>query len=350
MAWTTPEFTRDEINNAGMQLASDPRQLSPRQFDILTNFRASHGFPLNTIQMRLRGKAHQIDENAVVNQRLKRRQSIASKLRLMGSLKLSKMQDIGGCRAVVQSAERVDRLVALYKAGWARHTLIKENDYVQEPKESGYRSIHLVYAYHSDRSPVFNGTRVEIQFRSELQHIWAMAVETVGKMSGHSLKSGRGDPNHLRFFELMSSAFAIAEDKPTVPGTSTSIDELTSEMRHINDQVKIFEAVQLYTVAANAINRSGPDIDNVLFLIDLNTESHELDVKPFYRHDYTSMRQQHENAIEEYRRLEQRHFDNTNHDVVLVSAEDINTLKLAYPSYFGDMDRFISMTKTILTL
>jgi ppGpp synthetase/RelA/SpoT-type nucleotidyltranferase len=33
-----------------------------------------------------------------------------------------------------------------------RHQLIKEDDYIQRPKDSGYRSIHLVYEYRSDRT------------------------------------------------------------------------------------------------------------------------------------------------------------------------------------------------------
>lgn len=347
MAWTVPHYAPSEIDSAGKQLASNPRALSTQQFDILNNFRASHGFPLNTLQMRLRGRAHQIDRDAVVNQRIKRRQSIAAKLGKMGSLKLSKMQDVGGCRAVVQTAEQVDRLVALYKTGWARHTLTKENNYIMQPKASGYRSIHLVYTYHSDRSPVFNGTRVEIQFRSHLQHIWAMAVETVGKMTGHSLKSGLGAPDHLRFFELMSSYFAILEDKPTVPNTPSSIDELKDLIRCINNQVKIVETVELYTVVANIIGRSGPGLVDSLFLIDLNTKSSQLDGKSFFRRDYSSMREQHEAAFEEYRRLEHKYSEDMNHDIVLVSAKDINTLRLAYPSYFGDMSTFIDLVRNL---
>ena len=348
MAWTEPKYSSTEIDNAGKQLASDPGDLSSHQFDILNNFRASHGFPLNTLQMRLRYHAHEIDSEAVVNQRLKRRQSITAKLGKMESLKLSKMQDIGGCRAVVQTVEDVDRLVAEFKIGRARHKLLKENDYVQKPKSSGYRSRHLVYAYESDRNPTFNGTRIEIQFRSQLQHIWAMAVETVGKMVGQQLKSGSGDSDYLRFFKLMSSWFSVEEGRPGVPHTPTSTDEIKLEMRKIDERVRVIETVRLYTVAVDAIVGVPSEISDGLFLIDLNTANRELNGRSFLRRDYSSTVQQHEEAFEAYRKLEQEYLEDTNRDVVLVSAEDVKSLQLAYPSYFGDMARFISWARRIL--
>ena len=348
MAWTEPQYSNREIDSTGRQLASDPVGLTLPQFNILSNFRASHGFPLNTLQMRLRYIAHEIDDEAVVNQRLKRRQSIMAKLGKMTSLRLSKMQDIGGCRAVVSSVDQVDKLATIFKSGRARHHLIKENDYVAEPKQSGYRSLHLVYAYQSDKKSTYNGMKIEIQLRSELQHIWAMAVETVGKITDQSLKSGLGDNRFLRFFALMSSWFAIHEDRPTVSQTPASLHEIESEMRRIDGQIKIVESVQSYTIAASAIDNIAPRLSEGLFLIDLDIENRRLDAKPFLLEDYSSRVQQHERAFEEYRLLEHTHRDDVNRDVVLVSAEDVRSLKLAYPSYFGDMVKFVFWGKRIL--
>src|SRR5439155_14406089 len=95
------------------------------------------------------------------------------------------MQDICGSRAVVRSARRVQELVRLYKESRdLRHERVDEDDYIEKPKGSGYRSVHLIYRYTSDRSKTYNGLKIEMQFRSALQHAWATAVETVDTFQG----------------------------------------------------------------------------------------------------------------------------------------------------------------------
>ena len=43
---------------------------------------------------------------------------------------------------------------------------------------SGYRGVHLIYRYNSDRKTEYNTLLIEMQLRSQLQHAWATAVET----------------------------------------------------------------------------------------------------------------------------------------------------------------------------
>src|SRR5690348_9890038 len=104
-------------------------------------------------------------------------------------MKLSQMQDIGGCRAVVASLSDVSRLVKHYKASDMKHKLLNEDDYITAPRKSGYRSYHLIYRYFSDKKSSHNGLRIEVQIRSQLQHAWATAVETVGTFIRQALKS-----------------------------------------------------------------------------------------------------------------------------------------------------------------
>src|SRR4051812_46820847 len=85
------------------------------QYDLVNNWRAAHSFPLNTIQTNLRYRARKVDANRmVVTQRLKRLASIRSKLERRPSMRLSQMQDIGGCRAVVSDVISVRRLADMY--------------------------------------------------------------------------------------------------------------------------------------------------------------------------------------------------------------------------------------------
>src|ERR1700730_2334177 len=167
MPWSLPEHSREEVNRAARNLiktldefTSDPEPgkvsgfLADKwlgSFDVVGNWRTSHSWPLNTFKLWLLTKAKQVDEHTLVAQRLKRLSSIMQKLRRFPNMKLSQMQDIAGCRAILGSVASVYDLVALYKKSDIKHKLVHEDDYISAPKESGYRGVHLVYAYNSDK-------------------------------------------------------------------------------------------------------------------------------------------------------------------------------------------------------
>ena len=144
---------------------------------------------------------------------------------------LSQMQDIGGCRAIVSTVDQVRALCKLYAASEMKHKLHHTDDYLNNPKESGYRGVHLIYRYHSDRKTEYNTLLIEMQLRSQLQHAWATAVETVGAFMQQALKSSLGEKEWLRFFALMGTAIAVRENRPPVPQTPGKYSELVKELR-----------------------------------------------------------------------------------------------------------------------
>jgi ppGpp synthetase/RelA/SpoT-type nucleotidyltranferase len=75
------------------------------------------------------------------------------------------------------------------------------DDYILSPKNSGYRSVHLLYKYNSDKKApsIYNGLFIEVKIRSRLQHAWATAVETVVTFLQQALKSSQGEEEWLRF-------------------------------------------------------------------------------------------------------------------------------------------------------
>ena len=133
---------------------------------------------MHALLMMLRKKATDIDTNAVVVQRHKRAPSIIGKLTRFPKMELSRMQDIGGCRAIVSSVRDVQRLNKHIQTSRTRNELHREYDYIAEPKESGYRGIHLTYKYNGEKTE-YNGYFVEVQLRSKVQHAWATTVEIV---------------------------------------------------------------------------------------------------------------------------------------------------------------------------
>ena len=131
MAWSEPEHSLGDVDHAGDILIDDaaPQDDWDYALEVVNNWRSAHSFPLNTFQMRLRANAGTVDPRSLVAQRIKRFSSIDAKLRRFKWLKLSAMQDIGGCRAVVSSARRVQELVKLYdESRNLRHELIDRDD------------------------------------------------------------------------------------------------------------------------------------------------------------------------------------------------------------------------------
>src|ERR1700690_3451494 len=109
MAWTKPQFSRSQVDDAGKVLTSASQDYL-KMFDaqaVINNWRSSHAFPLNTFQNGLRQRAKLVDSNSLVAQRIKRLSSIEAKLRRFSNMKLSQMQDIGGCRAIVATSAKV---------------------------------------------------------------------------------------------------------------------------------------------------------------------------------------------------------------------------------------------------
>lgn len=148
--------SKRQVDRAGKHLV-DPPSDGFQALDahvVLNYWRSLHVAPLNVFQNTLRRRLQDIDSDAIVAQRLKREPSIVGKLKRFRGMKLSRMQDIGGIRAVVGSLLMVNELRDKYvNCQHARflHELVKEDNYILRPKDSGYRSIHLVYRYRHEK-------------------------------------------------------------------------------------------------------------------------------------------------------------------------------------------------------
>jgi hypothetical protein len=307
-----------------------------RAIAIINNWRSSHAFPLNTFQMYLRGKTKQVDQQGRVAQRIKRLPAIQLKLRLIPDLRLTQMQDIGGCRAVVRSMTALEQLYGLYEQTQFKHDRVHFDNYVESPRASGYRSIHLVYRYYSDKNPAHNDLKVEMQLRTVLQHAWATAVETVGAFKGQSLKSGLGDMEWLRFFALMGSALAVRERTPLVDGTPTDQKKLLQELKECVEDLDVIGHLRGYRVVLDNVPL-GTFKGVSYFLLQLRPKEGRLVITPYQRKES-------EEASRQYFQAEQQarfEFPEES-DAVLVSVDDLKELRAAYPNYYADTRRFVN--------
>jgi ppGpp synthetase/RelA/SpoT-type nucleotidyltranferase len=101
------------------------------------------------------------------------------------SIRLSQMQDIAGCRAIVADLAQQDRVVNAIVGEF-------ENVAIQDRREKpshGYRAVHLIVRV--------DGKPIEVQVRTSLQHVWAEMSEKFADIIDPSIKYG-GGPTVLR--------------------------------------------------------------------------------------------------------------------------------------------------------
>lgn len=337
MAWTEPAYSKGEIQRAGLTLIRADATPDERKaaLAIVNNWRSAHGFPLNTLTMNLRNRAISVDGDALVAQRIKRLPSIVGKLERFPTMNLARMQDLGGCRAVVTRVDHVQVVVDAILTGKHKHKLLRHDDYILGPKESGYRGVHLVYSYRSDRTDTWNNLAIELQVRSKLQHAWATAVETVGLFTSQALKSSMGEVEWLRFFAVMSSVIAQREKRPVVPGTSDDPGVLRAELAALAKSLDVVSRLEGY---AALLQQSEQHMANAKFVIlTLDVPKSTLTIRGYVKQD---------DAATAYAELEAE--GPTGVDVVMVAVSSIAGLRSAYPNYFLDTSRFVSILREVL--
>lgn len=257
LAETERKYTPGEIDRAGKVLGSSAatKEQEDHAIEVMDNWRLSHAYPMEAARKILEARAKAVSRNPTFGTRLKTEGSIRAKLMRERSMKLSTMQDIGGCRVIVRDMDEVNRLVELYAGDSDR----KIDDYVKDPRVSGYRGNHIIGRFKSEDEAYacYNNMRIEIQIRTELQHSWATAVEVCSTFTDQNLKSDHPvckDARWVRFFALMGSAMAISEGGGIVPDTPTSKSKLISELGKLVDGLKVTEVMDRWNTATQIIS------------------------------------------------------------------------------------------------
>ncbi|MCK5149903.1 RelA/SpoT domain-containing protein [Candidatus Pacearchaeota archaeon] len=354
MAWTKSKgFSKSKVDWAGDILISETSSSDEKDkaLEILDNWRAIHRYPMHIFKKRLKRVSEKnIDKYALSVQRLKRLPSILSKLQRKyygnkPTMKLSQMQDIAGCRAVLPNVELANKLYKeSYIKGDLKHEKVNEKNYITHPKEDGYRSIHLIYRYKSDKEGKkdYNGLLIEIQIRSKLQHLWATAIEIADFFTGQAIKSNEGQKEWMDFFRLVSSAFAIMEDTALVPNTPKNKKELYSQIKKKEKELQVIKVMKGWKQAVEVFGQAAKEKPHLqFFLLELDLVQERLLVKGYTKN-------QEEKAISDYAKAEKRNQGKKEYDVVLVGADTTNDLKKAYPNYFVDTREFLIYLQKIL--
>lgn len=315
-------------------------------FHIMSEWRRLHALPLKAVSTLLASEASTIDGSPIVVERLKRYKSIRSKLQRFPVTNLTTIQDIAGCRAVVEDVSHAyelrDRILQRLRSQPDGPQIIDKwcKDYIANPKPDGYRSIHEVAKFYSSDPATFqcNDLRVEIQIRSRMQHAWAMAVETASAVTNQALKSGKGQELWKRFFFLVAEIIASNERTPNSLsseaehiGARREAAELAAELRVINLLSNMQHVLESYSTFEGT---GGSD----LYLLELDSQKREIRYVGYAKEDFKK-------ASDDYSEMEREHKNEEDVHVVLVSVESLGDLKSAYPSFFLDSAGFIDLIR-----
>lgn len=345
MATTERKYTSGQIDSAGKVLSSltATKQQVDDAIAVMDSWRTAHSSLLEQARKTLESRARLVSPKPTIGVRLKREESIRAKLIREPTMKLSKMQDIGGCRVIVRDMKEVDDLLSLY----ANDDGIKVADYVKTPRVSGYRGKHIIWRFDSDGPDVtYRPMRIEIQVRTELQHCWATAVEVCSTFTSQNLKSDYpevSDERWVRFFALMGSVMAKTEGGGPVPGTPSPKTTLLGELEKLSTALRAREVMKRWNTATEIINAASDSLAHH-FLIEMQAFDRfraRVNVRAYERG------KEQQAAIDRVQ-LEKDSRAKLGVQVALVAVQSVDTLQVAYPNYFSDTERFSKELETAL--
>jgi ppGpp synthetase/RelA/SpoT-type nucleotidyltranferase len=347
-------YSGKQIVKAGEELIKDDILDREDDFssatDVLSYWRLTHEYPLDVAIKLLKETTLKKDKNAIFAKRLKRFISIIRKLRRFRKMKLKNMQDIGGCRAIISNQKKLMQVARELRKRPEFKTSegkVRFKDYIETPKEDGYRGYHLVGQF----KDIFGEKKnIEIQLRTNLQHDWATALEIVDLFTGQALKSNQGDEEWKNFFANVSKQFAIMESIhlfDTLPDNEKS-KKYYQEVLSLGKGVDQCKQAQDYCRKLKVKSKL-EGFAHSLKIIDgrlakMQGEGYvliELDTSDSFVATTLFDRSENEDAESMYIDAEKRTAGQKDITVALVSSTAVGGIKEAYPNYFADSTEFL---------
>ena len=117
-------------------------------------------------------------------------------------MKLTQMADIGGCRALLPDQQAVNEVARRLRRNWE---VTRTRDYAAEPKESGYRAVHLIVKR--------KGRLIEVQLRTPLQDAWANQVRRIRAGWEGTSRGDWGSKRVHSYYAVVSELLALREER-----------------------------------------------------------------------------------------------------------------------------------------
>lgn len=320
---------------------------------MVQNFRELHLYPLMLIKNHLARASVKVDRKIIVARRLKRLSTIIDKLerssldggKTSNSIKMTRMQDIGGCRAIVKNLEQLKLLREKLIKSRSVHKIIRESNYLT-PKESGYGGIHLIYSCFDEREDKFpwKKTKIEVQLRTELQHAWATSLEIIDTLENIKLKtSNEGHAEWRRFFYI--AGCLVAHDEKACILTKDKFEEYQKELSTLELELGVRKKLASYVFSLSVTSddkliKKLPRNYRGHYLVTMKREPVEPENKDKVKFAVALEAFKIKEADEALEALKRDDADPKVLIAVLLATDDIKSLKKAYPNYLGSTSQF----------
>lgn len=342
MAFVKPAgYSKAALDRAGNRIRDG--ESTADDIAMLENWRAAHLYVINTFQSSLRYRKRRAEVEVNIAQRLKRQPTIIDKLTREPGMSLSRMHDIAGCRLIFPDDSGLHDFREGVLDSRAHHELVGDKyryDYILSPKPSGYRGIHDVYKYDvgSVSGQPWNGLRIELQYRTIVQHAWATAVEISDIVNRSRLKFSEANREITRLFLLASEILARAHEK--MPGFCESAQD-----KNIVDEFESLEgrihAVSRLRGLTSSTFTNFARSSKLFILVNI---THGPKAGEFFSEGFPD----NNSAVTRYLELERQLGDTA--DVVLVGSGEQDAIKLAYTNYFSDASIFLDLLDEAISI
>ena len=193
------EISKSQINKLGKKIRHSLRNnedIKECDLLLLQEYRTSFKDDIATVFRFISELSGKERKDSIVSFRIKRIESIISKIGREPTMALGNMGDIAGCRIIVYTKSTCDNLIDSIKNSFDVKNI---NDYTIERKNDGYTGYHIYIA-----SPINPNKTVEIQIRIISTHRWASFVEIIDIIYNLKLKEGEIHPDFQKFIYLLS--------------------------------------------------------------------------------------------------------------------------------------------------
>lgn len=320
-----PGGSKSRVNRAGDNIRNNTA--TQEDLKVIEEWRAAHRGVLNTFQAILRTRSK--GTRVTVAQRHKRKNTIFDKLQRLPSMQLARMDDVAGCRLIFRNIKELNKFRNTFHKAKFNHK--RRNDpnkynYIDSPKDTGYRGVHDVYEYdvNSASGKSLAGLYIEIQYRTLVQHAWATAVEVVGFITESQPKFQQGDKRYEYEMGLASEILARAHEGLKGPFPQMSDRDVLEAFLAIDKELSLLKTLR-------GLNQAKSEVTDKKNIILIFSDKGELDVKSF------------RDATDALRALFLLEKQMPNNDIVLVRADSSEEVRLAFRNYFSDAREFLRL-------